>query len=424
MCSASAMAQVAAKFDKAAILKKIERSNNDIADPKKNVKGATWMQRGDIFYEAAAAPTKGLYGTMDVATLTLMFGQPASTETKVINGVAYDVLSYANFDVYVANNAVVFWTSKVQVIDNPLAEAYSAYAKAAELDKKQESKAGSGITSVANLYKEKASNLYSLNEHTAAAADFKAAYEIQTVPFVNKIDTISLFYAGLLYTIGGDFENAAPLLEKAKEYGHLDEGNTYYYLGFSKTHLGEYDDAKTVLFEGLKQYPENNNIVEGLIFLYERSGEEPADLVEIIKGSISEDPDNVRLWSGLGRIYDKLDDIDGAIVAFNKAVELAPQDFANNFNLGLYYLKNAEKIDLENGSIPFTNAAAVEAARERVLNEYRLSIPYLEKAHQINPTAYDPVNLLKNVTFRLRDDESMMKKYEQYNELLKQFPQS
>ena len=50
----------AQKVNKSAILSKIEMSDADIADAKKSMKAATWINRGKAFYEAPVDPTKNL----------------------------------------------------------------------------------------------------------------------------------------------------------------------------------------------------------------------------------------------------------------------------------------------------------------------------------------------------------------------------
>ncbi len=68
----------AQKVNKSAILSKIEKSDADIADAKKSMKAATWINRGKAFYEAAVEPTKNLFGNMEPTMVTLTVGAPKS----------------------------------------------------------------------------------------------------------------------------------------------------------------------------------------------------------------------------------------------------------------------------------------------------------------------------------------------------------
>ena len=53
----------AQKVNKSGLLTKIEKSDADIADAKKNAKASTWINRGKALYEAAVEPTKSLTWT-------------------------------------------------------------------------------------------------------------------------------------------------------------------------------------------------------------------------------------------------------------------------------------------------------------------------------------------------------------------------
>ena len=56
----------------------------------------------------------------------------------------------------------------------------------------------------------------------------------------------------------------------------------------------------------------------------------------------------------------------------------------------------------------------------KAFNVYAEAVPFLEKAHELDPNNVGTVELLKNVTFRIRELDGMMAKYEQYNALFKQ----
>ena len=61
MAAAAALLAIPAaeaqKVNKEATLSKLEKSDADIANPKKNAKAATWINRGRVYYDAAAEPT-------------------------------------------------------------------------------------------------------------------------------------------------------------------------------------------------------------------------------------------------------------------------------------------------------------------------------------------------------------------------------
>ncbi|MBQ5879240.1 MAG: hypothetical protein IIW59_04005, partial [Alistipes sp.] len=60
-----APAAQAQKVNKQAVLAKLEKSDADIKDAKKNGKAATWLNRGKVYYEAASALTKDIFVGME-----------------------------------------------------------------------------------------------------------------------------------------------------------------------------------------------------------------------------------------------------------------------------------------------------------------------------------------------------------------------
>ena len=55
------------------------------------------------------------------------------------------------------------------------------------------------------------------------------------------------------------------------------------------------------------------------------------------------------------------------------------------------------------------------AERKKVRSVYMESIPYLEKAHELNPQNVDCTQILKEVCFLLREEPGVMDKYNKYN---------
>ena len=75
MAAAAALLAIPAaeaqKVNKEATLSKLEKSDADIANPKKNAKAATWINRGRVYYDAAAEPTANLFAPMETTLLKL-----------------------------------------------------------------------------------------------------------------------------------------------------------------------------------------------------------------------------------------------------------------------------------------------------------------------------------------------------------------
>ena len=201
-------------------------------------------------------------------------------------------------------------------------------------------------------------------------------------------------------------------------------GDTYYYLNLCYAGEGKNAEAKQVLMDGIKAYPMNSKLVEGLLSVYAATGEDPNEIIPLVHEAIQNDPKNPELYAGLGRVYDKLGQPDKSIEAFKQALALAPDDFATNYNIGLMLIKRGDEANNALNDKMFTSTESLKAEEAAVNAMYAEALAPLEKAHELQPDDITTVELLKNLYFRFRDDNAQyMEKYKHYNELLESMQQ-
>ena len=77
----------AQKVNKAAIVAKLDKADADSKDAKKSGKAATWIARGNAYYEAVSAPVASLFVGMEEAMITLTLGKAEAQNANVqLNG--------------------------------------------------------------------------------------------------------------------------------------------------------------------------------------------------------------------------------------------------------------------------------------------------------------------------------------------------
>ena len=290
-----------------------------------------------------------------------------------------------------------------------------------------------GLKQISDFCSQEGNVNLELGDFKAAADAFGLAYAAQAVPAYGGADPELLYYAGYLETVNGSkdpasFAKGAEYLEKAIEEGYEgEEGLSYYYLFYC--YYGQKDadpanlqKAKQTLLTGLDKYPKSQRILDGLMSLYtsEEGLGDPADLISRFDAAIAEDPDNVDMWFGLGRIYAALKNNDECIVAFKKVAELAPDVFDGYFWTGYFYVEKGNAMNEELNNKPWTGKAAYDEEQKVINAVYAEAIPWFVKALEIKPNDLNTVDYLKSISFRLRDEEGMMEKYNKYNELLQQ----
>lgn len=426
----------AQKVNREAIMAKIEKSNSDIADAKKGAKAATWINRGKAFYEAATEPTKSLFVNMDAAMLKLAVSEPSSTEPASVNGTEYEAWIYPYFTAYVKDGKIATWKQTKWLVKDAAEKAIEAYNKAAELDPKAAAKAKEGLKQVSDFCSQVGNAGLDLGDYVGAADAFATAFEAQSGPAYGEAEPLLLYYAGNLLTLDGgtsnnveSFVKGAEYLNKALDMGYTDaEGSIYYYLfhcyyGQKQADPKNVMKAKDILLVGMEKFPKNSLILEALMQLYttEQNIGDPADLVAMIDAALAEQPDNVDLWFGRGRVFYSLKNPDESIASFRKVVELKPDMFEGNYFLGVFYTIKAENLLEELNAKQYSSQAAYEEDLKAVNAIYKEAIPWFEKAHELNPKDVNTLDFLKSICFRLRDDDpDLNKKYETYNALFKQ----
>lgn len=423
----------AQKVNTDALLSKIEKSNAEIADAKKNAKPATWINRGKYFYEAAIAPTKDLFVGTDPQMLKLTVGDPISKSEETIDGVAFMTWEYPYFVAYFKDNKLTAWKQTKTVIENGVEKALEAYNKAYELDAKSASKLKPALEQLVNFCSQEGNVGLETKEFHKAADAFALAYEAQSAPALNTPNEQLLYYAGYLLAVDGavnpaSFKEGMGYLERALEKGYTDEeGSIYYYLfhcyyGQKAENPDYVMKAKEALLTGISKFPKNENILEGLMQLYtaEEGVGDPADLISLLDKAIAENPTNIDLWFGRGRVFYALKNIDESIASFQKVVEIKPDLYEGNYYLGLFYTIKGDNVNREVNDKQYSSQADYDADLKAVNEIYMAAVPWFEKALELKPNDVDTVEFLKQLCFRLRDEEGMMEKYNKYNALFKE----
>mgnify|MGYP000584697393 FL=1 len=424
----------AQKVNKSALVSKIEKSDADIADAKKGAKAATWINRGKAFYEAAIEPTKNLFVNMDAAMLKLAVGEPASTESVTLVNVPYEAWVYPWFTAYIKDGKIATWSQTQWVIEDAPAKAIEAYNKAYEMDPKTADKVKEGLKQISDFCSQVGNTGIDTGNYADAADAYALAFEAQSSPAHGNPEPALLYYAGYLRTVDGAANPAsyvigADYLNKALDLGYNDEeGNIYYYL--FHCYYGQKDadkanvlKAKDALVAGIKKFPKNERILDGLVQLYtnpEDSVGDPADLVALIDAAIESNPENVDLWFGRGRIFFALKQYDESIASFRKVVELKPDLFEGNYYLGVFYTIKADEMNKVMNEKQYSSQTAYDTDLKEVNAVYMEAVPWFEKAYELKKDDVNTLDFLKSICFRLRDEEGMMDKYNKYNTLLKE----
>ena len=411
----------------AAALKAVESAKVASENPKKEAKVATWLKLASAYMDAYNAPTGSFFTNAPRIQLQQMPGYKpaASVEQVVIEGVTYKKESYEDKVLYFdPSDMLKMIVVTKPVCEDPLAGALAAYAKAAELDvkaaKAKDIKAG--IELIGAKYFDEGMVQYTLGDNEAAAGLIaKAADAVLTAP-VSKVDTTYTYYAGYIYNQAGKYELAKKYFDKCLEAEYYaEDGNLFPALADVYMKLGDEEKGVATLQKGFELFPENANVLVGLInyYLPKEGGE--AQLLDLIAKAKQAMPDNASIYRVEGDIYKRLADYEKAEASYNAAIAMTPDSPDAYIALGGYFIDRGNEY-FNKGQETF-DQKEYDALMVQYEDMCIASLEPLEKAYSLMPDSDFKKNIaatIKQVCFVLRNkDAKFMEKYEYYNELSK-----
>jgi tetratricopeptide (TPR) repeat protein len=401
--------------------RKIAASDKNIEDPKKGINPKTWISRGELFYEIASTPTESLSPGMSEETYTLIIGQDViakiTVESETVGNKQYTVHIFDDKKVYIENAAIQFWEVLKYEAPNPMQKSYEAYIKAKSLDTggKNAKKLKENLTLLATLSKSEAFNKFNLNKYPESVELFSLSIDCSAE--AGEIDTLSIYYAGVLSIEAKNYALAEKYLKRAIEVGYIEKGDTYAYLAEAMKELGKIDEARVLLEKGFNGNPENQQLIIALINNYMSTGKDPKEIIPLITKAQEKEPGNINLYIVEGDLRERLDDVEGASKCYKKAMQINSNDFFGYYKLGLLYFNIGAK---------YSEQAVNEKDNkeyERLLgladSELKRALPFLEKAFELNPDEISTIQALKEINFRFRNEEnSYQQNYDKFSKLL------
>jgi tetratricopeptide (TPR) repeat protein len=297
---------------------------------------------------------------------------------------------------------------------DPLTESYNAYEKAMELDPKGSVKKKI-ITGM--VYSDLASDFFNQGSAQFEAKDFAGALKsFQTQikiaegdKYIGAIDTGMYYNAGLAAINSGAYNEAIKLFEKCAEMKYL--GITpYYQIYESYLGLGDTTKAESVLTGLDKIFPDDKTITLQLIDLYIKSNK-PDEAQKYIKVAKENDPTNSTLYFAAGIMYLNQSKYDAAIEELTKSIELNPNVYDAQYGLGAAYINKASDMFVKANEI--MDVKKYSEAVDEANAVYAKALPYMEKAHEINPDDVYAMRSLQELYYRLKaKDPSLAPKYD------------
>lgn len=401
--------------------KRLAKSDETIADPKKAGTAAAWLERADALMAASNAYTKDLIAGFSIEqTLTLLGDDPNETVEVDVQGKKHKKYVFDNYDIYVDENGqVAFWNTKNEFRKGAADGAFEAMKKAYELDPAAFSSKGYMVgQKMLNQFNTDGMNLYNLDKKAEAAGIFAKA--VQTNELMGNVDSVMIYYTGVAYSESGDYDNALVYMNKAKEIGYDQQGGVDFYIAYIQQQIGKKEDAIATLEGALAKYPTDNRLVTQLIDLYMETKRSPEKIVSMLNKAKELEPTNVSLYMVEGNLWEQMGDSDKAEAAFLAATKADPKNYVGYMNAAIMKARRGDKFMDQARALDVNDIKGYNALVDQAEPFYKGAIDLLEEAHKLNPKEATVVELLKGFYYQKQDENpEAAARYKYFDDLYK-----
>jgi tetratricopeptide (TPR) repeat protein len=290
---------------------------------------------------------------------------------------------------------------------DPLTVAYDSYFKVLELDTKKSFSKTVKIkfTLLIGDLTNQAVEAFNVEDYEKALKSFEQIMsieqqEVYKMDDPNAVDTVIIFNAGLAAYNAKNYDKAIKYYKETAKYKY-NGAKTYTMIASAYKEKQDTLGALLSLKEGLVEYPENGPLLVEIINIF-LDANKVDDAMAYLDKAIAIDPKNSSYYFAQGTLYDKVQKTDAATASYLKAIEFKDDYFDAYYNLGaLYYNKGVKQVDIAN-AIPSNQPLKYEEEKNKADIEFTKAIPYMEKAHAINPTDKFTLESLKTLYYRLK----------------------
>ncbi|MBQ7254144.1 MAG: hypothetical protein IJS30_05685 [Bacteroidales bacterium] len=422
----SAAAQTLSKKEQD-LLKYANKLETSLQNPKKAGTSEPWYKLSQAYYDIYSYPVSDVYQNAQQFEVRLLTkGKQFTTEERVCRGETYTVDCYADKDLYYDSNGVLqFWLVKKPLMEDALAKSLDALQKAYKLDEYnyKTKKYLETAEKIHTAYHNTGLFYYMAGDQATAEDFFEKAYKSTENPILNRVDTIGVYYTALMARDNGKIDKAIELFNKDLDAGYASKGEVYAALADLYREKGDMEHFKETLEKGFSAYPENQQILVGLINYNLDTNGDSSKLFELIHQAQANEPNNASLYYVEGDINKKLGNKEAALELFQKSYDIDNKYLFGIVNKGIIYYDEAlEYQDKANAEL---DDAKYEALLGEVNNSLKKAIEPFEQSYELASGDLELqvaiAEYLKNIYFRFRmESDEYMAAYEKYNAIYKQ----
>lgn len=289
-----------------------------------------------------------------------------------------------------------------------LTKCADAFKTLTELDetyfKQNQFEIMSYINSITTNYFNQGGQAYEAGDYVKAIECYKEAYE--TMAIVGQKDNEALLVAAQIAVMAKEYETAIELCNILINDAY-ESPQVYQYMAIAQGGLENNDAMIQYIQMGREKFPEDENLINEQINAYLKLKRE-AEIIDQIKDMANKNKENSVYCFILGTIYGNsesaIHSIDSAMVYYNRAIEINPNDENAYINIGSMFIDKSAALYNAANELGFDAESQkkydVMVAEAKAFDEQAL--PYVEKAYELVPGDEAIKQALRTLYVRLK----------------------
>lgn len=202
---------------------------------------------------------------------------------------------------------------------------------------------------------------------------------------VMPTDTTSVLYAAYAATANKDYPAAVGFYDQLIGMGHKTEDVYKNKIQLLQATEASEEEVMNTLAAGLKEHPNSVYMMQEELRYYLKNdrGEEA---MQKLDKAIAADPNNASLLAVKGNLLERKNDVEGATATYKKAIEIEPNNFDANYNLGVLHFNKGAEVNNKAAKLDYaTYQKKGKAFEAEAKKHYQAALPFFEKALEIQP---------------------------------------
>jgi tetratricopeptide (TPR) repeat protein len=288
------------------------------------------------------------------------------------------------------------------------------FKKSISLDKTNEytSDCKQNVRFIANTYLQDGTDLFNTKQYKEVKTPLRAYANHIRFAEPSAFNSEIYSFIGFAEEMTGGADSAIFYYEKALTAGFHD---ALLFDNLANLYHDKHNDAKAiqVLEKGIKLYPSDGKLAISEVNILMASNKVVEAETKIEK-AIALNPKNIDLYLVQGTALDRLAKLkptdkekyfDKRLTAYQKVLEIDPNHFSANYNMGITLYNRA--VDIINDQSYDLDVTLLTKVIDDCSILFKRAMPYLEKAHKLTPTNKNTLVALEGIYYNLSDAEKM-----------------